>query len=364
MSVITLKCPNCGGELVFEPSTQQYRCPYCFSTFTQQQIDALTGDENAPHPQAEENTASGWEAASEDDYAQEGGSGDAALYSCPSCGAQIVTDPTTAATFCYYCHNPVVLQGRLSGEYLPDRIIPFQITREQAKEKFEKFFNSKKFIPKAFYNEEQMEKLSGVYYPYWCYGNEMDGSVYAKGNKVRVWRSGQTEYTETSVFNIRRSGTVQTSNMLHNALRASDKSLVENVQPYDMSGVRRFSMGYLSGFLAEKRDMEKGEFSQEFLSTSQENAKKLMRDTISGYASVNIQDSSFRVNREDWGYVLLPVWVLTYRSGQETYYYAMNGQTGNVCGKLPVDKGRLAAVAGVVGLIIMALCMAGGYFLV
>ena len=48
--------------------------------------------------------------------------GEAVLYTCPSCGAEIVTDSTTAATFCYYCHNPVVLSGRVSGEFLPDLV--------------------------------------------------------------------------------------------------------------------------------------------------------------------------------------------------------------------------------------------------
>ena len=33
MSVISFKCPNCDGELVFEPSTQKYECPYCGSDF-------------------------------------------------------------------------------------------------------------------------------------------------------------------------------------------------------------------------------------------------------------------------------------------------------------------------------------------
>ncbi len=37
------------------------------------------------------------------------------VYICPSCGAEVVTDATTAATFCYYCHNPVVLSEKLTG---------------------------------------------------------------------------------------------------------------------------------------------------------------------------------------------------------------------------------------------------------
>ena len=41
MEVVSFKCPNCGGELVFDPNTQNYSCPYCNSEFSQEQIDTM-----------------------------------------------------------------------------------------------------------------------------------------------------------------------------------------------------------------------------------------------------------------------------------------------------------------------------------
>lgn len=41
MEVVSFKCPNCGGELVFDPNTQNYSCPYCDSEFSQEQIDTM-----------------------------------------------------------------------------------------------------------------------------------------------------------------------------------------------------------------------------------------------------------------------------------------------------------------------------------
>ena len=118
MSVLTYKCPNCGGYLVFEPETQHYTCPYCLSDFAQTELDTATS-ESEDMQDTEENTQE-----------QEG---QVLVYTCPSCGAEIATDTTTAATFCYYCHNPIVLSGRLSGEQMPSLIIPFQISKEEAK---------------------------------------------------------------------------------------------------------------------------------------------------------------------------------------------------------------------------------------
>ena len=85
MSVITYKCPNCGGELKFDAEGQNFKCEYCLSEFKEDDLVEI------PVSQA-------------------------VVYSCPSCGAEIVTDETTAATTCFYCHNPIVMAGRLSGE--------------------------------------------------------------------------------------------------------------------------------------------------------------------------------------------------------------------------------------------------------
>ena len=168
MAAITWKCPNCGGELVFEPSLQKYQCPYCVSTFTQEELEEMKPAESAEHSPEPETAQAEDSHQEEPETTDADHAGEAALYSCPSCGAEIITDATTAATFCYYCHNPVVLEGRLSGDFLPDQIIPFQIDRETAVKKFGEFIGKKRFVPKAFYNESQIEKLTGVYYPYWC----------------------------------------------------------------------------------------------------------------------------------------------------------------------------------------------------
>ena len=108
MSVISFKCPNCDGELIFDPASGAYKCEYCGSKFTQEELDAMKPAEEQEKPassmdgsQASENT----DVTQEEKKTEE----EAVIYTCPSCGAQIVTDATTAATFCYYCHNPVVL---------------------------------------------------------------------------------------------------------------------------------------------------------------------------------------------------------------------------------------------------------------
>lgn len=217
MSVISFKCPNCDGELIFDPASGAYKCEYCGSKFTQEELDAMKPAEEQEKPassmdgsQASENT----DVTQEEKKTEE----EAVIYTCPSCGAQIVTDATTAATFCYYCHNPVVLSGRLSGNYMPNKVIPFAIDRKEAEKRFMEYVGRKKFVPKAFFNKKQIDKLSGVYFPFWIYDTRMNGNLSAEATRVRVWRSGDEEYTETKFYEVERGGDVSLSNLELNAL--------------------------------------------------------------------------------------------------------------------------------------------------
>ena len=338
MSVISLKCPNCGAELIFDPATQKYKCEYCQSLFSQEEADGLQ---------------------------QQGGQdADGVVYHCPSCGAEIVTDQTTAASFCYYCHNPVVLGGRLGGEFLPDKIIPFSVGRTEAKKLFLEYFKKKKFIPKAFFNKNQMDHLSGVYFPYWVYQASIKGSMTAKGTRKRIWVSGGQEFTETRFFEIEREGNIALEDMTENALKKANHVLAEGILPYRMRGAKPFRFGFLSGFLAEKRDIEKSQISQKLKKEAEEYAEKMLRESVGGYQTVTGTQTRYVTQQEKYEYVLLPVWTLTYQGkNNKTYYYSMNGQTKKVCGMLPVDYKKVALTAFLSAITVFLSLLAGGYFL-
>lgn len=349
MSVVTYKCPNCGGGLVFEPGPQQFACHYCGSQFAQEAI--------------RQPDAPGWETPPRDHPGEAFSQEDqGVLYACPSCGAQVVTDATTAATFCYYCHNPVVVQGRLAGEFAPNQVIPFAIDRDRAVKTFLDWVRKKKFVPRAFFSQDQIQKLTGVYFPYWMVDLEVDGTLDATATQIRVWRLGQTEYTETKHFQLTRSGKFRFPQLTRNAL--SDKynrRLVEGVLPFATHQLQDFQMSYLSGFQAERRNLGQQDLEQDLQVEVQEYTRQMLKDSIAGYTLVRAKELEARVSGGDWRYALLPVWVLTYRGrdGKE-YYYAMNGQTGKISGQLPLDRGRLAVLFGAVTLPLFGLLLAGG----
>lgn len=356
MSAMIYKCPNCGGSLVFDPKSGKYVCEYCFSKFAQEDLPEQTAKERLEEtPKQEEHSI-------KEETPETGAT--AVEYHCPSCGAEIITEETTAATFCFYCHSPIVLSGKLEGTYQPDGVIPFRVTKEEAVGKFQEWIQRKKFIPHGFYSKRQIEKMSGVYFPYWIYEGETESGMNGTARDLRVWRVGDTEYTETKTFAIRRQGTVTFRHLPKTALAKAQNALLKGIFPYDFSKTESFHMGFLSGFQAEKRDIEKESLTEEIHQEIREYAEKRMRDTISGHNSFSMENQSCEIETEKFRYMLLPVWIMTYRQGgKRVYYFAMNGQTGEIVGKLPVDSKKLVCLAAAVFFVVFILMLLGGLLL-
>lgn len=367
MAVVSYKCPNCDGELIFQPKEQDYKCKYCGTRFTQRELETLNRAEETEKKDMsaqDEPLRAEEDGTSETSKADAGEGAEAMVFVCPSCGAEIVTDATTAATFCYYCHNPVAIGKRLEGKFLPDRIIPFQIDKKEAEQRFLDYVGKKKFVPRAFFNKKQIEALTGVYFPYWVYDAEFNGKLSAEGRKVRVWRAGDEEFTETKIYQIERDGEVALGNLTENALQKANAELARGVMPYQFDGMKEFHMGYLSGFYAEKRDIERESVEAGMKESMQKSAERLMRETVDGYNSVTVNHFQAIPKKENWSYALFPVWTVTYKGRNgKMYYYSMNGQNGKVCGELPIDYRKLTVVSAVAAAAAFALVLIGGFFL-
>lgn len=339
-TTLTYQCPNCGAGLEFDAGKQKFCCEFCLSEFT----EAEAREANSEEDRRERESA-------QQDYNEHMNE-----YECPSCGARVVADENTAASFCYYCHNPVVLVGKLSGQMRPQRIVPFQYDKQEAEKKFLEFAKRKWFVPRGFFASEQVEKITGVYYPFWITDADTDSNMMAHATRIRVWRVGKYEYTETSNFQIRRRGDIHFEDITTSALSEADKRMLEGVLPYPSEALQEFSMPYLSGFQAKKRDIERAALTDEVRGRMRGYAEQLLRSTVMGYNTVTVQGLDVNVKKSHWEYSLMPIWILTYRGrGDKIYTYAMNGYTGKVYGELPVSLPKLGLLLAAVAAPLTAL---------
>ena len=349
-NVMTFKCPCCGGYLEFDPSLQKFKCLYCSQVLSEDDLldQSEARQEAAEAAQAEENSTQGEHLRT---------------YQCQMCGAEIVTDETTAATRCYFCHSPVVLHDRLDDDFRPDGVIPFQLYKATAEKQFMDYISRKKFVDRAFFNGAQLEMFSGVYYPWWYTDMEGEGEFEGEGTRSTVNTTPSHIVTTTRVYKVSRAGKLSFRNMARKALAKADGKLSDGIHPYDVSAVKPYASGYLSGFLAEKRDISEAAAQQESVREASDYASSMMKqnhafNTLAG-------ETRFQAKSVKSRYVLLPAWVLTWKGGKDgvPYYYMMNGQTGKVCGKLPIDKKRVLAAALGVGLAVFMLLCGGGAFI-
>lgn len=345
MEAVQYKCPNCGGGLIFDAEKQDFLCEFCDSVFKED--DFFSKDETLENKSPEEKNVIENELEN------------AVLYVCPSCGAEVITDETTAATSCHYCSNPIVLSGKLSGELKPDFVIPFKIDKDGAIGVFKEMCSKRKFLPKDFISESRLKEIKGIYYPYWYVDCDTNGSINATSKQVRSWTVGDMRHTETTIRGHFRQGNMQVRDMPEIALRGKDKDIMQYVCPFVSEDFVPFSMSYLSGYFAERRNIENAEITENVNAKVKNLSVEKLEKSIE-FPNVTVKDSLINVGELSWRYNLLPVWVLNYKYRDSNYTYALNGQTGKVYGELPVCKRKLGALfAGVAAGVSVILSVAG-----
>ncbi len=347
-STVTYKCPNCGAGLIFDAEKQTFVCEFCISSFTEAELDQTDAAERAAKIEAE----------------NEEFSAQINEYTCESCGAQIIAEKNTVADFCYYCHNPIVLSREMTGSQKPSKIIPFKFNKEEAKNIFLRYAKKRWFLPNNYFSPEQSDKISGVYYPFWVVDADTSSSMHATGRKVRTWRSGDYRYTETSIYNVQRAGEIHFEDISASAISNEDKEMLEGVLPYPTAEHIDFSIPYLQGFTAKKRDIEREALAEEIRGRMNEYSDTLLRGTVNnGYTSLETNNLNLGMKSCHWEYTLFPLWILNYQRKGKNYTYAMNGSTGKIYGRLPISIPKLGFLFGAVGVLTWLLSFLIGGFL-
>ena len=355
--VTNYKCPSCTGPLHFNSGSGRMECEYCGSIFSVNEIEALYEEKNeqaesafAAQTQAQEESAYtgdeelgdeldvDWDFSTAGSSWGEEGEGLRA-YSCPSCGAQLICDETTAATSCPYCANPTIVPGQLAGALKPDLIIPFKLDKEAAKSALREHFKGKKLLPRTFSDENHLDEIKGVYVPFWLFDADCDADMAFNATRVRSWSDHNFHYTETRHYRLYRSGAVSFRNVPVDGSVKMPDELMESIEPFDTSRAVAFKKAYLSGFLADRYDVSAADSVDRANERVKNSTVRAFSQTTSGYSGVMSAGSNIRLYNARTKYALLPVWILNTSWNGKNYQFAMNGQTGKFVGDLPTDNG-------------------------
>lgn len=348
------KCPACGGALEFDPKLQKMKCPYCDSVFAMEELagkdeqlntaegtvqtgpdgEPMNPEDAAPLPEDQLNwntdAGSAWDS---------GETAGMKVYVCNSCGGEIVGDETTAATSCPFCGNPVVMMGNFTGALKPDLVIPFKLDKKAAKDALRMHAKSKKMAPKLFSDEQHLDEIKGIYVPYWLFDSSADVQLRFRATRSRAWADRNYNYVETEEFLVDRGGSMSFEAVPADGSSKMDDTLMESIEPFDVSEAVPFQTAYLAGYLADKYDVTAEQSVERANERIRKTAEMTFAEQVQGYESVRLDSSSIQLRDSRVRYALYPVWLLNTSWKGSKYTFAMNAQTGKFVGDLPVDKG-------------------------
>ena len=329
-----LVCPACDAELFCDSGSNEASCPRCGAEF---EVEALKAFAARRAETKQDNMT--WNTQVGEPWKQEETDG-LRVYSCHTCGGEIVTDETTGATACPYCGNPVVLSGHFSGDLKPDLVIPFKLDKKAAVAALNHHYKGKVLLPKVFKDQNHIAQVKGMYVPVWLFDADADADVHYRASRVHYWSDSEYDYTETSYFAVFRSGGIGFENVPVDGSTKMDNTLMESIEPFDISEAVPFQAAYLPGYFADKYDVSADDSVERANERIRQSVEEAFISTVHGYSNVIPVHTAVDLKNCRARYALYPVWILNTQWNGQKFTFGVNGQTGKTAGNLPMDKGK------------------------
>ena len=311
------RCSNCAGRLVFDPGTQRLVCDKCGSRFKPEEFNVSDKDPVWDKRPYSMNEILGTDS---EEYM------DCYVYTCSSCGGEIVINGKEASTQCIYCGNPSVIFSRIARRKKPAYILPFKKTREDALDNIKAKLKKGIFVPKLLKNFTA-DDVRGIYIPYWIVNCEHHGAVVVENKYGRHSFHGRAG--RMKIVNL----PVEASKMLLN-----DSS--NRLEPYGLQALKPFDEDYLLGFYSDIPDITYGELKSVVLNRAHDLFNMAAMDSLEEQTAKKIykERHSTAIDYQSRRCVMLPAWFITYDFNGKHNTILVNGQTGKVVGGIPWNK--------------------------
>ena len=306
-------CPNCGGEVRFSIDSQDLACQNCQTHF-----DPVTYNRTP-------------ESMEQDVY-------ETKVFTCPNCSAEIESTDLSATGFCAYCGSAVVFESRIKQEKKPQKIIPFQITKEQCKEIYLKKIHSFYYRQRDLEDPAYLDRFVGFYLPYWLYNYHFGGEINLKGDRKYV--RGNYVIMEDYSLSGKLKGEVE--GIPFDASLRFDDNISAVIAPFSREKMKEFTPNYLLGFYSEIADTDYSGYEKEAFSMLGEELGRFVKGS-NGFGTEDIRIhggiNPYSLDKEmTVGRGMFPIWFLSYKKRDRIAYAVVNGQTGKIYCDIPIDE--------------------------
>lgn len=346
------RCPKCGAtDILLNPKTGKLRCSYCRHEFDPEKI---TGMEEDIKNLTGEIMGSGAQNIIAD-------TNSVLTFKCTSCGAEIVVDTSEAShARCHWCRNVLSVNQQIPNGTIPDVVLPFKLTKDQAKACIEKFVGKRKFFANSKFKQEfTTENIMGVYFPYMIIDVNSHAKLIGQGEHlVRFYtvKSGNSEerrydadlYDVEREFDLAIKGLTIESNSdrLNNEDKSKTNNVINAIMPFDTENAVKYDSNYMRGYTSEKRNVNVDELKELVKVQSKDVARFAANDSLKNYdRGVAWSSEEFNVKGQQWKAAYLPVWLYSYQEvkgdKKVLHYVAVNARTEETMGSVPIHMPKL-----------------------
>ncbi len=218
--------------------------------------------------------------------------------------------------------------------------------------------------PSALRSQATIEKITGIYVPFWLYDYNAEIQISAKCTRSRSERRGDYRYVHTDHFMVERDIETEYLKIPVDASEKMPDDVMDKLEPFSYNELTGFEMAFLSGYYAEKYNYDSNQMAPRAENRVRQYVYQAAMNTINGYGSVTVVNRHTMLGRRRVKYALLPVWILNYKYKNKDYMFAMNGQTGKIVADRPISTGKMAGWFGGILLGIFTVLQLIGRFLV
>jgi len=351
------KCPRCGAtDISLNVKTGNLRCNYCRYEFQPEKIEGMESDIHNLHGEI---LASGTQDISQD-------SSSMMTFKCSSCGAEVVIDTSESTQArCHWCRNTLSINQQIPNGAVPDVVLPFKLSKNEAKSNIEDFVGKRRFFAHPKFTQEfTTENVMGVYFPYMVVDINSHASFSGRGeHEVRRYTRGSDEnrrtYYDADLYDVERDFdlsikglTVESSSdKLNKHDSHKTNNIINAIMPFDIENSVKWDSNYLKGYTSERRDTNVDQLRPYVDTQAKDIARFSANKSLKQYdRGVHWSSENLDIKGRQWKTAYLPVWLYSYQQVKSDgssllHYVAVNARTKETMGSVPIHMPKLVGVS-------------------
>ena len=259
---------------------------------------------------------------------------------CNGCAAHTTFSTDMLTHTCPFCGSNQVVQIKAPQDVLRPRfLVPFAVNQDECRQKTAVWLQDSWLIPKGLQKMARVVDYTPIYIPFWTFDADSQATWRAevaryvtrnnKRTKKWEWKNGRVHLNFDDLL---VAGTNKISNIL-----------IKRMRGYNLHKMVPYNASYLAGIQAQAYDVDLEESWEVARNKMRERMKKACKKDIGNKETRNFS-MNMNFSNETWRYILLPIYLTTYKYNNKTWQVMIHGQNGTIAGQRPVNWKRVSFV--------------------